>query len=75
MPIGNYPDRTCRVCGETVSSSGLAWDSHMKKHVRAGELVLLAHSDLPDRRPVAVSPKEAEKLLSRPHSSYFIVQP
>jgi tRNA G26 N,N-dimethylase Trm1 len=38
-----YMDRTCFVCGETVSSAGVAWYSHMSKHERAGTVAKRQH--------------------------------
>ena len=32
-----YPRRSCPICRAHISTNGLAWTSHMRKHVRAGE--------------------------------------
>jgi hypothetical protein len=31
-----YPRRSCSLCGREISTSGLAWTNHMRKHVREG---------------------------------------
>lgn len=33
-----YIKRQCHVCGKQISTSGLPWVSHMRKHVRQGIL-------------------------------------
>lgn len=69
-----YAKRTCHVCGATVSSNGAAWSAHTRKHVRAGELVLVGHADLPRRAPEAVTPAKAKRLVEREDSRYIIVE-
>ena len=70
-----YTPRTCHVCGATVSSNGAAWSAHERKHLRTGELVLVAHAGLPDRRPEAVTPAKAERLIEKEGSWYVVVKP
>ena len=40
-----YSRRTCRVCGQEISSAGCAWVAHMRKHVREGKVREDVHPD------------------------------
>ena len=62
--------RTCLVCGQQVSTNGLAQASHKRKHVREGLLVqmdsrntFLTFSDRIDYSTWYVTPQEARRRL------------